>query len=46
MNKRASEAAEQELLNKHGMTPGNNHRRGQQHGIYSGIAGQVRPGVV
>jgi dimethylaniline monooxygenase (N-oxide forming) len=29
----------QEQLNKHGMTPG--HRRSQQHGIASGIAGQV-----
>ena len=29
----------QEQLNAHGMTPG--HRRTQQHGISSGIAGQV-----
>ena len=33
----------QQILNKHGMTPGNGHRRSQQHPIMSGIAGQSAP---
>ena len=37
--------AAQAQLNRHGMTPGNGHRRSQQHPIVSGLAGQVWLGV-